>query len=142
MDVPITIMVQRLELGEHKRLILTLWEKGVFCNWPWNSIFELHQTFATHHIYTLWVLLNKLKELQKLQFTIYIVQLITTQSQLNYNFVATTHFQLLCSSLIITMIISCWHHFSSIHQNSSGTMKKICDFFEVLISIFHNDYSF
>jgi hypothetical protein len=32
---------------------LQLWKKCVFYNWPCNSIFELHQTFATHHIYIL-----------------------------------------------------------------------------------------
>jgi hypothetical protein len=51
LDVPITTMVQRLELGEHKRLILTLWEKKVFYNWPCNSIFDLHWTLAIHHLY-------------------------------------------------------------------------------------------
>ncbi len=62
--------------------------------------------------------------------------------QLNYNFV-TTLFQLLCNSPMITIIMSCWHHFSSIHQNlTCGTMKIFRDFFEILISIIHYDYSF
>ncbi len=43
--------------------VFTLWEKKVFCNWPCNSIFELHWTLATHRIYMLWVLLNKLQKL-------------------------------------------------------------------------------
>ncbi len=63
--------------------------------------------------------------------------------QLNYNFVATTLFQLLCNSPMITIIMSWWHHFSSIHQNlTCGTMKIFRDFFEILISIIHYDYSF
>jgi hypothetical protein len=63
--------------------------------------------------------------------------------QLNYNFVITTPFQLLHNSPMITIIMSCWHHFSSIHQNlTCGTMKIFCDFFEILISIVHYDYSF
>jgi hypothetical protein len=33
--------------------------------------------------------------------------------------------------------------FLSIHKTlTCGTMKKICDFFEILISIVHYDYSF
>jgi hypothetical protein len=28
-------------------------KKKVFCNWPYNSIFELQKTVATHYIYTL-----------------------------------------------------------------------------------------
>jgi hypothetical protein len=51
--------------------------------------------------------------------------------QLNYNFVTTTHFLLPCNSLMTIIIMSCWHHFSSIHQNlTHGIMKKNCDFFE------------
>jgi hypothetical protein len=37
--------------------------------------------------------------------------------QLYYNFVTTTPFQLLCNSPMTTIIMSCWCHFSSIHQN-------------------------
>jgi hypothetical protein len=69
--------------------------------------------------------------------------------QLNYNFVARTHFQLLCNFPMITIMMSWWHHFSSIRQNlTCGTMKKFHDFFnflwffEILISIIHYDYSF
>jgi hypothetical protein len=91
------------------------YEKGVFCNWPCNSIFELHWTFATHRIY----------------------------GTIHYNFVTTIPFQLLCNSPMTTIIMSCWRHFSSIHQNlTHGTMKIFCDFFEILISIVHYDYSF
>jgi hypothetical protein len=62
--------------------------------------------------------------------------------QLNYNFV-TILFQLLCNSPMTIIIISCWRHFSSIHQNlTHGTMRTFCDFFEILISIVHYDYSF
>jgi hypothetical protein len=56
--------------------------------------FELHQTFATHHIYMLWVLLDKLQELQELQVTIYTMQLITTQLQLCRNNSFSTTMQL------------------------------------------------
>jgi len=63
--------------------------------------------------------------------------------QFNYKFDATTPFQLLCNSLMTTIIRSCWHHFSSIHQNlTRGTMKKFGEFFKILISIIHYDYSF
>ncbi len=37
--------------------------------------------------------------------------------QLNYNFVATTLFQLLCNSPMTIIIMSCLRHVSSIHQN-------------------------
>ncbi len=57
--------------------------------------------------------------------------------QLNYNFVTRTPFQLLCNSPMITIIMSWWCHFSSIHQNlTCGTMKFFhdflifCDFFK------------
>jgi hypothetical protein len=39
-------------------------KKVCFCNWPCNSIFELQRTFAIHYIYTLWMLIDKLQELQ------------------------------------------------------------------------------
>ncbi len=63
--------------------------------------------------------------------------------QLNYSFVVKIPFQLLCNSPMITIIMSCWHHFSSIHQNlTCGTMRIFYDFFEILVSIFHYDYLF
>ncbi len=70
---------------------MTLWEKQVFRNWPCNSIFELYWTLATYRIYMLWVLSEKL---QKLQFTAYTVQLITTQLQLCLNNSFSTIMQL------------------------------------------------
>jgi len=42
---------------------LSLWEKGMSCNWPCNSSFELQKTFIIHCIYSLWVLMDKLHEL-------------------------------------------------------------------------------
>jgi hypothetical protein len=57
----------------YRKLMLHYEKKWVFCNWFCNSIFELHWTFATHYIYAPWVVINKL------QFTIYIVQLIATR---------------------------------------------------------------
>ncbi len=57
--------------------------------------------------------------------------------QLNYNFVVTTPFQVLCNSPMTTIIMSCWRHFLSIHKKlTCGTMK----FFRV--SIVHYDYLF
>jgi len=38
-------------------------------------------------------------------------------SATHYNFVIIILFQVLCKSPMITIIMSCWHHFSSIHQN-------------------------
>ncbi len=61
----------------------TLWEKKMFCNLPCNSLY-----------YMLLMLSDKLQELQKLQLTIYIVQLITIQLQLCYNNSFSTIMQL------------------------------------------------
>ncbi len=46
----------------------------------------------------------------KLQFTIYMVQLIAISLQFNYYFVKITHFQLLFNFIIITPMMSCWCH--------------------------------
>jgi hypothetical protein len=50
-----------------------------------NMHYEKKRCFATslvtHHVYTLWMLLDKLQELQELQFIVYMVQFITTLSQ-------------------------------------------------------------
>jgi hypothetical protein len=63
--------------------------------------------------------------------------------QFNYNFVATTPFQLLCNYFMTIIIMSCWHHFSFIHQNlTHGIMRIFHDLFEILISIIYYDYSF
>jgi len=63
--------------------------------------------------------------------------------ELNYNFVTTTPFELLCNSPMIKITMSCWHHFSSIYQSlTNGTMKTFHDFFEILICIIHYDYLF
>jgi hypothetical protein len=67
------------------------YEKGVFCNWPCNLVFELHRTFATHCIYTPWVLSDKLQELQ---LTVYIMQLIIIQLQFCCNNSFSTTMQL------------------------------------------------
>jgi hypothetical protein len=49
--------------------------------------------------------------------------------QFNYNFVTTIPFQVLCNSPMTTIIMLCWCHFSSIHQNlTHGTMKIFRDF--------------
>jgi len=67
---------------ENSKLIpLSEPKKGCFAT----SFVELHWTLASHCIYMLWVLSNKLQELQKLQLTIYTMQLITIQLQLCHN---------------------------------------------------------
>jgi len=114
-------------------------KKGVFCNWPCNSIFELQRTFATHCIYMMWVLTNKLHELQNCN-SLYIW---CNSLQLNCNLVKTIFFQLLCNSIITALMMSCWCHWlSSIYENlTRGIMKKIghnC-FLKILISIIHYD---
>jgi hypothetical protein len=60
-------------------------------------------SLATHCIDTLGVLTNKLHEVVGLQLIVYMMQL-------NYNFVKTINFQLLCNSIITTPMMSCWHH--------------------------------
>ncbi len=90
----------------------------MFCKWPYNSNFELHRTFATHHIYTLWVLLNKLQELQKFIYGVYTVQLNTTQLQLCCNSFSTTmqlpydynHNVMLISFFIHPSKFNTWHY--------------------------------
>jgi hypothetical protein len=63
--------------------------------------------------------------------------------QFNYNFIVTTPFQLLYNSLMTIIISSCWRYFTSIHQDlTCGTMRIFRDFYEILISIVHYDYSF
>jgi len=71
--------------------ICSLWEKGCFAT-----------SLATQFLSCIW----------HLQFTVYMMQFITTLSQQ------------LCKFLMIIIIMSCWRQFSSIHQNlTSGTMK-------------------
>jgi hypothetical protein len=92
-----------------------------------------------HRIYTLWVLSNKLQKLQRLQFIIYMVQLITTQLQLYRNNSFSTlmhlpynynHNVMLMSSFIHPPKFNTWHY------------ENISWFFKVLISIIHYDYLF
>jgi hypothetical protein len=78
---------------------------------------------ATHHVYTLWMLSDKLQKLQELQFAIYMVQL-------NYNFVTKTPFQL-CNSPMIIIIMSCWCDFyPSIKNLTHDIMRIFRDFFK------------
>jgi uncharacterized membrane protein YadS len=51
--------------------------------------------------------LDKLHELQELQLTVYMVQLIAIQLQINYNSIEKAHLQLLCTSITTTTIMSC-----------------------------------
>jgi len=85
-----------------KCLLIFFWntmkKKKVFYNWPCNSIFELDQRLA-HYIYMSWVLMDKLHKLQSWN-SLYI-------RCNNCNFVKTTHFQLLCNSIITTFMMSC-----------------------------------
>jgi hypothetical protein len=90
-------------------LLRIMKKKGFFYNQHCNLVFELQWPLATHHISTLWVLSNKLHELQELQPTIYMVQL-------NWNSIKTTHFQLLSNFITTIIIMSCWRYwFSYIH---------------------------
>jgi hypothetical protein len=73
-------------------LQLSFWIVMTICN----SIFELQWPFATHYISTLWMLLDKLHELQKLLDSSYIQ---CNSLQLNCNFVRTIPLQLLCNFL-------------------------------------------
>jgi len=108
-------------------LIKTLWKKGCFVT-----------SFATQF----------LSCIGHLQFTVFICcecywtsckscnlsYIWCNLLQLNYKFVATTLFQLLCNFLMIIIIMLCWRHFLSIHQNlTHGTMRIFCDCFEILI---------
>ncbi len=74
-----------------------------------------------------------------LQFIIYTMQLTTIQLQLCHNNSFSTTMQLPYDYNHNVMMTS----FSSIHQNlTRGTIKIFYDFFEILISIVHYDYSF
>jgi hypothetical protein len=85
---------------------ILIWEKMVFCNWHCNLIFELQKTLATQCIYTLWMLMDKLNELQSCNSPyIWCISL-----ELNCNLIKTIHFQLLCNSIIIAPMMSCWRH--------------------------------
>jgi hypothetical protein len=44
----LTIQTKKLMQFKTRNSLHQLWEKRVFCNWPCNSIFELHWIFATH----------------------------------------------------------------------------------------------
>jgi hypothetical protein len=101
-----------------RRLMSTIWcynimRKGVFYNWPCNSIVNFCRTFATHYIF----------------------------GATHCNFVKTTHFQLLCNSIITTPMKSCWHHqLLSIHKIlSCGTMKFFGHKFFLSIIMIVND---
>jgi hypothetical protein len=65
-----------------------------FLNWP----------LAVHCISMLWLLLEKLHELLKLQLIIYMMQF-------NYNFVETIHFELLCNSTTTIAMTSSWDYY-------------------------------
>ncbi len=113
---------------------LPLGEKGVFYNWVYNSTLScnehLHFTIILHP----WVISDKLHKLQNIQLTIYTI---------NCNFITITPFQLLCNSFMTITIMSCWCHFSSIHQNlTCGAMKFFGWFLKkILISTTHYDCS-
>ncbi len=104
-------------------MVNALWEKWVFCNWFCFSIFKLHWTLATHYIYTPWMLMDKLHELQSCNSP-YIwsnsLQLIATHLQLcqNNSFSTTmqlhyncTHDVMLKSLFVIHILKSnTWHY--------------------------------
>jgi hypothetical protein len=68
--------------------------------------FWVQWPLAIHCIFTLWVLLEKLHELQNCN-SLYIR---CNSLQFNCNSVKTTHFQLLCNSITTTSITSCNFH--------------------------------
>ncbi len=87
-------------------LIESLWKKGVFCNWPCNSLY----------IYMSWMLINKFHELQScisvyircnsLQF--YQTNPFSNTMQLHYNY---THDVMLTSLIVIHLLKSnIWHY--------------------------------
>ncbi len=103
---------KKKELGHYEK-------KGCFATGLAIQFFELHQILVTHHIYMLWVLLDKLKELQQLQFIVYTIQLITTQLQLCHNNSFSTTMQcpydyddnvMLMSFFIHTSKFNTWHY--------------------------------
>jgi hypothetical protein len=82
-------------------------------------IFEFEQPLVTHHIFMLWVLLDKLHKLQELQLTIYIMQLIVIQLHLCCNNCFSTTMQLpydcnhnvmLTSFFIHSSKYNTWHY--------------------------------
>jgi hypothetical protein len=78
-----------------------------------NKHYEKKGCFATHlatnYIYTPWMLTDKLHQLQN-----YNLRRIRCNSlQLNCNSIKTTHFQLMCNSIIIAPMMSCWCHWLS-----------------------------
>ncbi len=95
---------------------LSLWNRWMFCNWSCNSNFELQRTLVTHCIYTLWVLTNKLHELQNCN-SLYIwcnsLQLnqnnsFSTTMQFHYN---CTHDVMLIALIIIHLLdFDMWHY--------------------------------
>jgi hypothetical protein len=56
--------------------------------------------------------------------------------------IPTTPFQVLCNSFTTTTILSCWHHFLSIHQNTRHYEDFWMIFFEMLMSTIYYDCSF
>jgi hypothetical protein len=64
-----------------QNMIVVLWKQGVFCNWPCNLIFELKWPLATHNISMIWVLLDKLHEVQELQF----IKILYLYIYINFN---------------------------------------------------------
>jgi hypothetical protein len=111
-------------------------KKKVFCNWPYNSIFELHWTLSTHNIYMLQMLSDKL---QKLQLIIYMVQLITIQLQLYHNNFFSTTMQLPYDYIHNVMLLSFFIHPSKFNM---WHYEDLSWFLKISISIVHYDYLF
>ncbi len=104
-------------------LQLNFWVASNTCNSPYLYIMSVIEQVVTiakvaiHHIYDA-IHYNSITTLSQQFFS-------TMQLPYDYN-----HNVMLMS-------------FSSIHQNlTHGTMRIVCDFFEILISIIHYDYSF
>jgi hypothetical protein len=83
-------------------------------------IFEFHQTFAIHHIYTLWVLSDKLHiytmEFITIQFQLCRNNSFSTTMQLPYDY---NHNVMLKSFFLHPSIFNMWHY------------EDFCDFFEI-----------
>ncbi len=81
------------------RVLGSLWQKWVFCNWHCNSIFELHWTLATYYIYNV-THCNSIVTQSK--------QHISTTMQFHYN---CTHDVMLISLIVIhSLKFDIWHY--------------------------------
>ncbi len=98
------------------------YEKRVFCNWSCNSIFELQWPLATHCNFTLWMLSNRLQELQDVcqkewdvkhvcDGTIHMCcghvtwTILLSSLERQFNEIASGNAPMFCSTLIFLMLL-------------------------------------